>query len=118
MDFVIILLELLRLQLVSQGLVLLIPLPPAMLLVQLGKAVVFGLELLDVRIPQFAQDLMVQLTHAQHLVDRMDPAQEQDQHQQLVSLIPQFAIKPQLHMPHMLNAKHGMQVASQMVLDV
>lgn len=118
MDYVIMLLEQLPLQLALQELVLLIPPPQPMLLAQHGGVDVFGLELQDVKMLQLAQDLMEQSIHAQHSQEAMAPAQEQDQPQQLASLILQYVIKHQLLLPLMLNAKHGMPAALQMDLDV
>ena len=118
MVYVIILLQQLPLQLALQELVLLIPPPQLMLLVQHGRVDVFGQELQDVKMLQLAQDLMEQSIHAQHSQEAMAHAQEQDQHQPLVSLILQYVIKHQLHLLLMLNAKHGMQFALQMDLVV
>ena len=89
-----------------------------MLLVQHGKVVVFGQEQQDVKMLQLAQDLMEQSIHAQHSQEAMAHAQEQDQPQPLVSLILQYVIKHLLHLPLMLNVKHGMQAALQMDLVV
>ena len=118
MVFVTMLQEPLPLQLALQELALLIPLPQPMLLAQHGGVDVFGLELQDVKMLQLAQDLMEQSIHAQHSQEAMAHAQEQDQPQPLVSLILQYVIKHLLHLPLMLNAKHGMQLALQMDLDV
>ena len=118
MAFVTMYLELLPPHLVLQELVLLIPLLLLMLHAQHGRVVVYGLELQDVKTPLLVQDLMEQMTHAQHFKEVMDHVQEQEQTRQLVFLILQYVTKHLLHSPLMFNAKHGIQFASQMDLDV
>ena len=117
MVFAITLQELLQQLPVLQELVLLILHQQQILHAQHGEVLVFGLELQDVKTPLLVQDLMEQLTHAQHSQEPMDHAQEQDQPQQPVFLILQYVIKHLLLSQHMLNAKHGMQIVSQMDLD-